>query len=172
MNLQKLRTQAVCALAALMLLACGKDEPKPSAAEEAVKVVSSAGDTLKDGGKDAAKNLTEGLGQVVKGVAQGVDSVDSDFKVEMDATAAKHELSAKRATISDHDKKNVKVYFISKGKFEGELQLRAFDAKGEEIGRSGKLAGKLGADDAQYMEFQFDQATPLSRVGKFVVFAS
>lgn len=165
---------------AFLLQACGKTREEELKAEhdkgaELVEnkaaVVQGVGDALKKNGSTAAESLSEGLGSVVKGVAGGVDKVESSFAISVHADAAAKKLSANRIVMSDKSgtAKAVKVYVLSAEAYKGKLQLRALDGKGVEIGRSSKVDSDLGKDDAAYVEFEFDEATPFSRVNKFVL---
>lgn len=142
--------------------------------ENKAAVAGGVGDALKKEGADAAKKLVEGVGNVVKGAAEGVDKAESSFALELNESAANKQLSAQRATLAtvpEKGEKGIKVYVMSKTAYTGTLQLRALDKEGVEVGRSKKADAKLGADDAAYIEFHFDDATPFSRVQKFVVHA-
>lgn len=171
-----------CVLLALALLlqACGKTREEELKAEHdkgaelienKAAVVQGVGDALKKNGSSAAESLTEGLGGVVKGVAGGVDKVESGFAISVHADATAKKLTANRIVKSDKGGtiKAVKVYVLSAEAYKGKLQLRALDSKDVEIGRSSKVDADLGKDDAAYVEFEFDEATPFSRVNKFVL---
>ena len=172
----------LCALLVLafLLQACGKTREEELKAEhdkgaELVEnkaaVVQGVGDALKKNGSTAAESLSEGLGSVVKGVAGGVDKVESSFAISVHADAAAKKLSANRIVMSDKSGtvKAVKVYVLSAEAYKGKLQLRALDGKDVEIGRSSNVDSDLGKDDAAYVVFEFDEATPFSRVNKFVL---
>lgn len=173
----------VMVMLALLLAACGKSREEElqeqhskgaEVVEDQAALIKGAGDALKKDGKDAAESISAGVGSLIKGVAGGVDQVQSDFKVSVSEGAKKQALSVTRIVMSDATSsagKGVKVYVTSAQAFKGRLQLRAFDGKNIEIGRSGKVDSALEADDALYVEFLFDNATPLSRVDHFVVHA-
>lgn len=170
-------------MSALLLAACGqsreeelKEEHDKGAevVEDKAALIKGAGEALKKDGKDAAESLSAGVGSLIKGVAGGVDQAQSDFKVSVSDGASSRALSVTRIVMSDATAsagKGVKVYVTSGQSFKGRLQLRAFDGKNVEIGRSAKVDSALDADDALYVEFLFDNATPLSRVDHFVVHA-
>jgi hypothetical protein len=142
--------------------------------EDKAAMAKGAGEALKSDGKDSAAVLTEGIGNVLKGVADGVDRVESDYQISMHEGAVSKSLMADRVVpvSGAPDNKGLKVYVKSQKAYKGELQIRAFDAKGIEVGRSNKVASTLTDDDAQYVEFSFDSATPMSRVAKFILHAS
>jgi hypothetical protein len=142
--------------------------------EDKAALAKGVGDALQKDGKAAALSITQGVGGVVKGVAQGVDTVQADFKVELNDSAKTKQLSAQRAVLQDKNvdgEKGLKVYIASVQAYQGRLHLRALDDKGVEVGRSNKVEKSLDADDAAYVEFRFDSATPLSRVSQFVLYA-
>lgn len=70
------------------------------------------------------------------------------------------------------DKSTLKAYVKSAQNFNGKLHVRGTEDKGREVGRSAKAERKLEADDAEYIEFEFDNATPMSRVTKWTLYAS
>lgn len=166
---------------ALLTAGCGKSREEElreqqskgaELVEDKAAMAKGIGEALKTEGKEAAKVLTEGVGGLAKGVAEGVDRVESSYQVLVHEEASKKSLSASRAVAfatGDQERKGVKVYVMSKDAFKGSLQLRAFDAQGSEIGRSAKVDGVLTADDATYIPFLFDAATPMSRVVRIVV---
>lgn len=167
---------------AFLLQACGKTREEELKEEHSkgaemienkAAVVQGAGEALKKNGADAAQSLSEGLGNVVKGVAGGVDKAESSFAISVHADAAAKKLSANRIVVSSKpgEGKAVKVYVLSADAYKGKLQLRAFDGKAVEIGRSNKVVSDLSKDDAAYVEFDFDEATPFSRINNFVLYA-
>lgn len=168
---------------ALLVTACGKTREEElkeqhdkgaEAVEDRAALLKGAGDALKKDGKEAAESLSEGIGSVVKGVGSGVDRAQSNFKVGVSDSARARSLGVTRIVISDNAAtggKAVKVYVTSDKPFKGRLQLRAFDAGNIEIGRSGKVDGNFDPDDALYIEFLFDQATPITRVNSFLLYA-
>ncbi|MDP5238929.1 hypothetical protein Q9Q94_05275 [Uliginosibacterium sp. 31-16] len=140
--------------------------------EDKAALVKGVGQALQNDGKKAAAEITTGVGKVFGGVAEGVDRAH-EAKIALDASASGRQLKSERAVLlgADGEKKDgVKVYVLSAQAFKGKLQLRAVDGKGSEVGRSDKIDSDLGADDASYVEFRFDSATPMSRVDKFVLY--
>jgi hypothetical protein len=63
----------------------------------------------------------------------------------------------------------VKFYAMFEKGFAGTLQLRAYDASGQELGRSSSALGVVTrpADSAEFLSFSFDPSTSLARVVKF-----
>lgn len=141
--------------------------------EDKAALVKGVGQALQNDGQKAAAEITAGVGKVFGGVAEGVDR-SYEAKIGVDASASGRQLKSERAVRlgADGEKRDgVKVYVLSAQVFKGKLQLRALDSKGTEVGRSDKIDSELGADDASYIEFRFDSATPMSRVDKFVLYA-
>lgn len=171
----------VAVLLCLLLGACGKTREEELQAEhdkgaELVEnkaaLLKGAGDALHKDGKQAAESLSTGVGSLIKGVAGGVDQVQSDYKVSVSDAAKSLSLSATRVVVSDaasSEGKSIKIYLSSVQAFKGRLQVRAYAADGAELGRSNKVESALEADDALYVPFLFDEATPLSRIDRFVV---
>lgn len=177
----KSRMLVVLVMSAL-LCACGKSREEElkeqhskgaELVEDKAAMAKGLGDALQKDGKDAACSLTQGIGGVVKGMAQGVDSLEADFKIQLSDSAKSQQLKAERAVLQEKNaegQKGLKVYVQSAQAFKGKLQLRASDDKGSEIGRSQKVEQNLAADDAAYIDFRFDAATPLSRVAQFTIY--
>ncbi|MFC7422156.1 hypothetical protein ACFQNF_20060 [Iodobacter arcticus] len=168
----------------LLLSACGqsreeelKEQHSKGAelVEDKAAMAKGLGDALQKDGKDAARSITQGVGGVMKGMAQGVDFVEADFKIQLSESAKSKQLKAERAVLQEKNadgQKGLKVYVLSEQAFNGKLQLRALDEKGNELGRSQKVEQTLAADDANYVDFRFDAATPLSRVAQFVIYST
>jgi len=173
---------AICVLSAACALAGCKNREEQLEAERSkgaemvedkAAMVKGVGQALQNDGKKAAAEITTGVGKVFGGVAEGVDRA-YEAKIVVDASASARKLGSERAVRlgADGEKKDgVKVYVLSGEAFKGKLQLRALDGKGVEVGRSDKVESTLDADDASYVEFRFDSATPMSRVEKYVLYA-
>ena len=132
------------------------------------KVVEGVGKALKNEGKDAAKTLTEGTGDVVKAVGQGFDNSLEQVKFTVDETLPNKGLNATRAALTSKEQTNhgVTVYVTVDKPYSGPLELRAFDAKNLEIGRS-KVALEEKESTAKYVDFKFDERTPLLTADHF-----
>ncbi|WP_194114820.1 hypothetical protein [Chitinilyticum piscinae] len=171
-------------LLALLATACSKTREEElqeqhskgaELVEDKAAMAKGVGDALQKDGKAAAESVTAGVGNLVKGVAKGVDQVEASYKIELHDSAKGKQLKAERAVMIDKDvdgQKGIKAYIISPQALNGQLQLRALDEKGQEIGRSSKVAKTFEADDAAYVEFRFDPATPFSRIDRLVVYLS
>lgn len=173
---------AICVLSAACALAGCKNREEQLEAERSkgaemvedkAAMVKGVGQALQNDGKKAAAEITTGVGKVFGGVAEGVDRA-FEVRITVDASASARKLGSERAlrlSVDGEKKDGVKAYVRSAETFSGKLQLRALDGKGVEVGRSDKVDSKFDADDASYVEFHFDSATPLSRVDKFVLYA-
>ncbi|GAA5162764.1 hypothetical protein [Viridibacterium curvum] len=172
------------AIAALMpaLLACKSREEEIAAehakgtalVEDKAARVKGIGEALQNDGQKAAAELTTGVGKVISGVTQGVDRA-KEARITADEGAVKLGLSSDRAVldVAGKDGQNIlKAYVKSAREFKGTLHLRGFDSSNREVGRSAKEERGLGVDDAEYIAFTFDPATPMNRVEKWVLFAA
>lgn len=166
------------ALTVVFLSSCMSTEEKKKVAEEEgnalvsikSKLIKGAGDALKDDGKEAAESASEGIGEVIKGISTGFDKSLNQTKVVPDSVfQTLFEVGRTDLYFSDtsHTKK-VTVYLISKGDFDGKVRLKAYDVANKEIGRS-SCEVKVGADEAKYADFVFDQRTPLLQAAYYTI---
>ncbi|XZG68992.1 hypothetical protein ACTSKR_10035 [Chitinibacteraceae bacterium HSL-7] len=180
MSIPSATTLTLC-LTLLTLVGCGQSREEELQAqhtkgaelvEDQAALVQGVGDALQKEGQAAAESVTAGVGHLVKGIAQGVDKVESAYAIETSSNASAQQLRAERAVMISKDvdgKKGIKAYVFSANALKGTLHLRALDAKGQEVGRSLKVDTAFDADDAAYVEFRFDPATPFSRINKLVL---
>lgn len=136
--------------------------------------VQGVGEALQSQGQKAAAELSTGVGKVIGGVAQGIDRA-KETSIAADATASQLGLSSDRAVVQFGEKNQnitLKAYIKATQSFNGSLHVRGLDGQGREVGRSTKAERKLDADDAKYVEFEFDAATPMARVAKWTLFAA
>ncbi len=120
----------------------------------AVVVVTACGDS----GDNVAKQAGEKVGSLVTEFAEGAGK-GIDQKMQVNVTLSE-EFGAHgmRYTVAKQDnlaEKSVVIYFIADKAFKGQVQMKALNASGEEIGRS--IADvDFAADDAQYVTFTFN----------------
>ena len=167
----------VTLLAAVSLLAgCKSREEKLQAAEDQgnllaatkAKLVKGVGDAMKKEGKEAAETVTEGTGEMVKAVGAGFDKSLSQVKLSSVPELAPKGISATRGARSTEgaSASTVTVYVILDKPYSGPLELRAYDAQNQEIGRTRVDVAEKEAT-AKYMDFQFDPRTPLLTADHF-----
>jgi len=160
------------------LTSCMSREEKEKMAEEEgnalvsikSKLIKGAGDALKDDGKEAAESASEGIGEVVKGISSGFDKSLNQTKVVPDSIFGSiFEVGRTDQYFSDTAKtKKVTVYLVAKQDFDGKIRLKAYDNNNKELGRSScKL--KIGADEAEYADFAFDNRTPLLQISYYTI---
>ena len=177
------RALAATSLALLMLAGCGKSREEELEAERSkgaemvedkAAMVKGVGQALQDDGKKAVAELSTGLGKMVSGVAEGVDRA-KEVAITADASATGLSLQTARAVmeLGESQGQNVlKAYVQCAKAAAGQLHLRAFDADGREVGRSNRVDEQFADDDARYVRFEFDSATPMNRVSRFVLYAT
>ncbi len=132
------------------------------------------GQALQNDGQKAAEEVAAGVGKVFSGVTQGLDRA-AEVHIVVDGGAEKLGLKSERAVLevgSSGSKNALKAYVLASQKFKGTLHVRGLDAHNREVGRSAKVEYALDADDAQYLHFEFDAATPMTRVAKWVLWAT
>ncbi|MDR2144854.1 MAG: hypothetical protein LBE91_00135 [Tannerella sp.] len=175
--MSKLKLSAIVIVSVILLAACSKEaknkrarEAGQAVTEEKASFVKGLGEGLKGAGKDAAESISEGVGEVLKGGSEGFDKslVKKEVRVKEELKAL---LNATRCEISQNDslqEKEVIVYTIFEGDFDGKLVLKAFDKNDEEIGRSA-VAVKEESDNSRFVEFPFDNRTPFSQIQYFIL---
>jgi len=171
-------TIAVLSIATLLLTSCLSTEEKKVQAEEEgnaivsikSKLVKGAGDALKTDGKEALESATEGIGEAFKGITSGYDKSINQAKIVSDSTFLKtFEIGRTEKIYNDTTNiKKVNVYLIANKAFDNKIKLKAFDQSDKEIGRSTKKV-KIEEDDATFIEFEFDNRTPLLQANYFEI---
>lgn len=162
----------------LFLASCLSNEEKKAKAEEegnaAVsiksKLLKGAGDALKTDGKEALESASEGLGEAFKGISSGFDKSINQANILSDSTFLKtFEIGRTEKIYSDTTRvKKVTIYLIANKSFDNEIKLIAYDQEKKEIGRSSKKI-KLNEDDALFIDFDFDNRTPLLQAEYFII---
>jgi hypothetical protein len=141
-------------------------------AEKKARVAKGVGEALKGEGKTTADSVGEGVGEVIKGGNSGIDKSLNKVNVEIDKQLSDAGISLGRT--SRLEKKNEKgqdgvtLYFQFGKAYTGTVILRALDAKGSECGRT-SVQVKGAADAAKYIDFYFDERTPLNVVTKYIL---
>jgi len=134
------------------------------------KLLKGAGDALKTDGKEAIASVTEGVGEVIKGMTSGYDKSINQANVVPDSLFTTY-FNLGRTSKKYSDTTNIKkvsVYLISKKSFDGKVKLKAFDESKTEIGRSIQNISIL-EDDAKFYDFNFDDRTPLLQASFFTI---
>jgi hypothetical protein len=166
-------------LSVLLLASCmSKEEKMKEANDEGNEVVAvkakfieGAGVALQNEGKQAVKSASKGVGELIKGVNSGItESINTAevasepaFKINFE------ECKAEKIYGEDSEKtKKVTIYLIAKKDFSGKLTLKAFDDNKKEIGRS-SLKVSMKADEAEYVDFEFDSRTHLLQTESFTI---
>lgn len=170
-----LRTLGVAALAlALSGCLCASREEKLKKAEDEAnlaasmkaRVVKGVGEALKTEGKEAAQVVAEGTGDTLKGLGAGVDKSLNQVKLTLGGELGARGLGGTRASLDDANKHTVAVYVTMEKPYKGPLELRVYDAGDQEVGRA-----KVELDEkeatAKYVNFKFDEHTPLRTAGRF-----
>lgn len=120
------------------------------------------GETLSKEGKEAAEKMSQGAGEVTKGVNEGFDKSMVRVKV-LASPELLDAVSIGRAGKHFNDSTlltGVSIYLIFEKEFKNRLILKAFDSDSTEVGRSiADISGK--PDDAQYITFGYAHEVPL-----------
>ena len=141
--------------------------------EKKAQLVKGIGEGLKGKGKEGMQALSEGVGEVFKGAAKGIDASLTAVKSETGDGVADKGITFSRASRYTDDPAKGKIiaaYLMFEKDFVGMLQLRAMSDDGSEVGRA-VLEVKGTAGDARYVDFGFDDRTPLASVDHFTLVA-
>ncbi len=164
------------------LIACQTREEKLKEAEQEAQfladkkaaLLKGLGESMQGRGAEGARDLGQGVGDVLKGVAKGLDASLGSLPVEVSASLTERGVKAERAgqrgavgrDQGDEPKQEViAVYLIYERPFAGTLRLRALEKDGREVGRAtANVDAPAGA--AAYVDFSFDGRTPLKLVDR------
>jgi hypothetical protein len=154
----------------LTVAGCKSREEKLQAAEDEgnllvatkAKLIKGAGEALKQEGKEAASVVTEGTGELVKGVGTGFDKSLGQVKLAVHQELGPKGIGATRAARGEKvaGAHAITVYVTLDKPYSGPLELRAYDSANLEIGRT-KVTVDEKESTAKYVDFQFDPRTPL-----------
>jgi hypothetical protein len=163
-------------LLVVTLASCKSKEEKLQAAEDTgntlaatkARLVKGVGEALQKEGKEAAEKVTQGVGEVVKGVGSGVEKGLLEVKLDVQKELGPKGLSATRATRGDQGASAhaVSIYLVLEKPLKTSLELRAFDEQDREVGRT-QVALDEAKSTARYVDFAFDPRTPLLTVKRF-----
>ncbi|MCP4137377.1 MAG: hypothetical protein GY754_40795 [bacterium] len=166
---------SICCLA-LFAAGCKSEEDQKEAdtdvgkllAEKKTRMMKGIGEVLKGEGEDAGDALGEGIADVFKGGAKGIDKSLSEVKVNLDANIAEKGLKTGRTAKLETGKNGITVYIIFDKAYNGKFLMKAFDAAGKEVGRTTATA-RGAVDDAKYVDFVFDERTPITIVDNYIM---
>ena len=124
--------------------------------------------------KEQAKRATNKAGEVVgegassffTGVGQGIDKTVTTYDVRLSDELRNEGLSTTIAKRMDGSSTNnwqqtLSIYVQNKAPLSGNLRIRLFNDKDQEIGRSTTKVG-FAADDARYVPFTLDKEIPVT----------
>ncbi len=168
-----MKTKLIVAVALVALVGCKSKEERlkqaeaegKELAEMKARLIKGVGEGIKGEGAEATKVVAEAGGELVKAANSGIDSSLAAVKVTCTPATTEKGINVTRA--SRMEKKHTISAFVKLDKaFSGPLQLRAFDDKKNEIGRASTEVESKG-DDAKYVDFNFDERTPLMLATEF-----
>lgn len=126
----------------------------------------SVNETINKGSKKAG----EAVGNVVQGVSSGIENA-FDTKVEVSEGLQKLGLQTGQIQLSNaqEGKDNLlSIYFIFGNDVDTRITCKAYDKKGQEMGRaSSDVKGKKG--DASFVDFVFDKRTNIDSDSKVTI---
>lgn len=172
--MRQLFAAAAAAVLASSCLCASREEKLKKAEDEAnlaasmkARVVKGVGEALKGEGKDAAKVVGEGSGEVLKAVGVGVDKSLNQVKLSVGGELGAKGIGGTRATLDDASKSHtVSVYVTLEKAYKGPLELRVYDGEQQEVGRAKAELDEKEAT-AKYVDFKFDPHTPLRTASLF-----
>ena len=172
MRLMFIAATALC----LSACCCQSREEKLKAAEDEgnlliaakARLLKGAGESLKKEGKEAAETLAEGGGSLVKGLGTGIEKGLMEVKFTPHESVARNGLGVSRAARGEQGtaRHTVTAYVTFEKGFNGTLEMRAYDVQDREVGRS-KIDTTEAESGAKYVDFTFDERTPLMTAGHF-----
>ncbi|MDP1827442.1 MAG: hypothetical protein Q8L48_29500 [Archangium sp.] len=168
----------IVAVTAVLLAGCfckSREEKLKDAEDEGnllvatkAKLLKGAGEAVKKEGKEAAETIAEGTGEVFKGLGKGIEKGLMEVKIKPHESVAANGLGLTRAARGEEGtaKHTITAYVTFEKAFAGSLELRAYDSEDREVGRS-KLDSDEKESGAKYLDFTFDERTPLMTAGHF-----
>lgn len=157
---------------AVLLSAClckSREEKLKEAEEEGntllaakARLVKGAGEAVKKEGKEAAQAIAEGTSEVFKGLGQGFEKGLKNMKHKLHESVAANGLGITRVVRGEEGtaQHTLTAYFSFEKPFVGTLEMRAYDSEDREVGRS-RIETETKEPTARYLDFTFDQRTPL-----------
>lgn len=171
-----MRLLPVLMLCALSACLCKSREQQLQDAEDKgnllaatkARLAKGVGEAMKKEGKEAAEKVTEGVGEMVKGVGAGVEKGLKEVQVAVHEDLSAKGVTTTRATRGESgtEAHSVTVYVTNEKAYAGTLELRAFDEKDQEVGRT-QVELKEAVATAKYVDFTFDPRTPLLTAKRF-----
>ncbi len=160
----------------LTLPACKSKEQQLKEAEEegkfkadkTSKELQGLGEGLQGEGKKAAESLSEGIGEVFKGVSKGFNESLEKVVVDVDAEL-QPVLEVGRAGKRYNDSTQtttIVLYTVFNKDFNGQLILRMLDKNNQEIGRQLTSVNKK-AEESDFVEFSFDKRTQIAAAERY-----
>jgi hypothetical protein len=168
----------ILAFTAISLSACccqSREEKLKAAEDEGnllvatkAKLLKGAGEAVKKEGKEAAETIAEGTGEVVKGLGTGIEKGLMEVKFSPHESIAANGLGVSRAARGEQGtaQHTITAYVTFEKAFKGTIEMRAFDGENREVGRS-KVDSDEKESGAKYVDFKFDERTPLMTAGHF-----
>jgi len=139
------------------------EERGKEAADEKAGFIKGVGDSLKGKGREAAQSMGGGVVQVWDGFKEGVEGTPLGLvRISPELEARGGQVTRVQLTSGGV----INAYVIAEKPFKSQLRLRALDKEDREIGRA-KAAVDFPGDHAEYVDFEFDQRTPMSMVTCF-----
>jgi hypothetical protein len=160
-----------------LLIACASKEERikqehddgQQEVKEKSAYVKGVGEALSDDGKDAAEKISEGVGEVFKGLNSGFDKSLSKVNVKVSKDLQKYFSLGRTGKFYNDSLQHTEVvlYVIVEKDTSANVILKAFDSENVELGRKAmKISGK-SLEEGGYVSFSFDKRTPIDLVEYF-----
>jgi hypothetical protein len=163
---------------AVSLSGCKSRDELLQAAEEKAKLetekkaraAKGIGDALSGAGQQRAESLAKGFGEVLKGAERGLDgslgAVEVVVAPELASSGLRVNRASRRSAPGARAGNVVSSYLVCEKAVAAPLELRALDKEGKEIGRAAQPV-KVAAGGAEYVDFTFDERTPLAVAARY-----
>ena len=147
----------------ILVTGCRKksaEEKGRDAADEKAGFIKGVGDSLQGKGREAAQSMGGGVVQVWDGLKEGVEGTALE---EVNISPELQMLGGQVTRVQLTSGGVISAYLIASKPIKQSLRLKALDKDGREIGRAEALVD-FPADHAAYVDFQFDERTPMATV--------
>ena len=160
------RITTLLTITTLVLTACDnrtEEEKGQDAVNGKASYLQGFGNELRESGRDAAVSLSGGVTEVWKGFAEGFEGAPIDALVVEEGLV---EAGVECTRIQLSGPHLINTYLVLSKPMERQLVLKALDADDVEIGRAMAIL-RSKADEAGYVDFEFDQRTRMIAVKGF-----
>jgi hypothetical protein len=133
-------------------------------------LLSCSSDKIKEKINETGETTGEVIGEFSTGVSSGVEKA-LEVNIELSEALKTKGITFGKQTINNDVEGTdnlLIVYVIFNQYYKGDITAKAFDSKGQEMGRV-KISVEGKKDEAQYLEFHFDKRTNIDSDSKITL---